>query len=225
MPPRNTNHSKPNNSTEAKVAKKKASNMTINQFLKTTKGQSLPKDMKELLAKLPPKTKLSELMEVLENPTPNATNASANSLYNSIYIAPIKVKLPALCCMIYYMNGTKPACCNETPPPPPPTTPTVVNRVEPVGQSTVKVYLQEPATSSNRKGIIVIGSGNDEFAPSVGDLDGALENEVCKKMAEQGYIAAVVKYGIMPTMASNYSNWNTVSTLMAQEYNKAINGL
>lgn len=224
MPPRNTNHSKPNNSTVAKSAKKKASNMTINQFLKTTKGQSLPNDVKELLAKLPPKAKLSELMEVLENPTPNTTNVSTNSLYNSIYIAPIKIKFPFLCCVITYIDGTKPSCCTETPPPPPPT-PTVVNRVETVGQATVKVYLQEPATSSNRKGIMVIGSGNNEFAPSVGDLNGALENEICKKMAEQGYIAAIVKYTQMPIMASNYSNWNTVSTLMAQEYNKAINGL
>jgi dienelactone hydrolase len=88
----------------------------------------------------------------------------------------------------------------------------------------IKIYLQEPANSTNRKGIVVVGSGNNEFAPTPGSLTGALENALCQKLANEGYIAAIVQY-VVPAVASNYSNWNAVGVAMATDYNKAFNGI
>ncbi len=105
-----------------------------------------------------------------------------------------------------------------------PTTPTIVNRVESVNGLNIKIYLQEPANSTNRKGIVVVGSGNDQFAPTPGSLTGALENALCQKLANEGYIAAIVQY-VVPAVASNYSNWNAVGVDMATNYNKAFNGI
>lgn len=157
------------------------------------------------------------------------------------------------CCMISYPNGT-PACCtydcpnlqlnkgascNDNNPnttndkvqsdctckgTPVSTTPMVVNRVETVNGIEIKIYLQEPANSTNRKGIVVVGSGNNEHAPTPGSLTGTLENALCQKLAAEGYIAAIVKY-VVPAVANNYSNWNDVSVAMAAEYNKAFNGI
>lgn len=111
------------------------------------------------------------------------------------------------------------SCCSNTMPP------QVVNRIEVLNNGIkVKVYLQEPANNTNRKGLLVIGSGNNEYNPSPGSLTGTLENTTCKKMAEQGYIAAIVEYNV-PAVATNYSNWNAVCTAMGQQYNKSINGL
>ena len=105
-----------------------------------------------------------------------------------------------------------------------PTTSTVVNRTEMVNGVNIKIYLQEPANSTNRKGIIVVGSGNNEHAPTPGSLTGTLENALCQKLATEGYIAAIVQY-VVPAVATNYSNWNDVSVMMATNYNNAFNGI
>src|SRR5215471_21612930 len=74
---------------------------------------------------------------------------------------------------------------------------TVVSRIEKSGAIDYKIYLQPDANGSNRKGIVLLGSGNNEVAlegPSVGSLDGGLENNTANELAKQGYVVAIVAY-------------------------------
>lgn len=68
------------------------------------------------------------------------------------------------------------------------------------------------------KGILVMGSGNDEDNPSEGSLDGAAETEICKKAAANGYAAAIVKYRKTPGTA----NWNNSASMIGEDYDKCI---
>ena len=68
------------------------------------------------------------------------------------------------------------------------------------------------------KGILVIGSGNDENNPSEGAINGAAETSLCEKAASNGYAAAIVRYQKPP----NGSNWNARAKLLGEDFNRAI---
>ena len=204
--------------------KQKFADMTIGEFLKTPKGMALSAQDKADLGKIPPQTKLSKVLEELEKAAAPSTAANKPNvgLYFNNYYSIINRGTWCWCCFYVKVDGTPYpcSCCQTTPP----ATPVVVNRTETLGGVNVKIYLKEPAASTNRKGIVVIGSGNNEMAPTPGSLTGGLENALCQKLAEEGYIGAIVQYNV-PAVTSNYSNWNDVSIALAAEYNKAINGI
>ena len=112
--------------------------------------------------------------------------------------------------------------CIPTPGVTPPTSgfTTVVNRVE-ISTNNVqyKIYVQDTLTSANRKGIILLGSGNNESNPSTGSLTGGLENKVALDLAKLGYVAAIVAYRDQP--AVNWSDggvsWNSNCEMLATD--------
>lgn len=208
--------------------KQKFADMTVAEFLKTPKGMALSAQDKADLGKIPPQTKLSKVIEELEKagtPSTAANKPNVGLYYNSSYYSIINRGTWCWCCYVVKLDGTPyPCSCCQTTPTPPPAAPVVVNRVEKLGGVNVKVYLQEPATSTNRKGIVVVGSGNTEMAPTPGSLTGGLENALCQKLAEEGYIGAIVEYNV-PAIVSYSNDWSPVSSALATEYNKAINGI
>jgi hypothetical protein len=93
-------------------------------------------------------------------------------------------------------------------------------------------YLVFIATGiAQTKGILVMGSGNDESNPAVGSLDGAEDGELCNKAAQNGYLAAIVQYRkTLGTQTTTYSHtseksWNDSSEQIAQDYDKCITAL
>ncbi|MES2454972.1 MAG: hypothetical protein V4594_05515 [Bacteroidota bacterium] len=71
------------------------------------------------------------------------------------------------------------------------------------------------------KGILVMGSGNDENNPTAGNLDGGPENDICKKAAQNDYVAAIVQYRKTPGTA----NWNESSRMIGEDYDKCITAI
>jgi hypothetical protein len=117
------------------------------------------------------------------------------------------------------------ACQTVTPPPPPPIPTAVVNRVENTNGIQYKIYLQEPATNSNRKGIILLGSGNNENDPTTGILTGGLENNICNELAKLGYISAIVAYRDQPPVKPDWSNWNSNNEMLATDMSTTANAI
>jgi len=74
---------------------------------------------------------------------------------------------------------------------------------------------------SSYKGIVVMGSGNDENKPSPGSLNGAAETQFCEKAATNGYVAAIVQYSKTPGVA----DWNGSAIIIAADYDKCIQSL
>jgi Poly(3-hydroxybutyrate) depolymerase len=99
---------------------------------------------------------------------------------------------------------------------------TVTNTVETSNGITYKVYAKRGQT--NYKGILVMGSGNDENNPTAGSLDGNAENSLCKKAAENGFISAVVQYrkGV-PNV--NDDTWNKNAEMLGQDFDNCITAL
>lgn len=81
---------------------------------------------------------------------------------------------------------------------------------------TYKLFTAKEATKY--KGILVIGSGNDENNPSEGAINGAAETAICKKAAANGYAAAIVNYQKPPAG----SDWNARAKLLGEDFNRAI---
>ncbi|PST82335.1 hypothetical protein C7T94_16270 [Pedobacter yulinensis] len=77
-----------------------------------------------------------------------------------------------------------------------------------------------PIETQHLKGILVIGSGNDENNPGPGALDGAAENAVCQKAAAAGYAAAIVAY-----RSGRGMGWNDRATQMGQDFDRCISAL
>ncbi|MCX3265492.1 hypothetical protein [Pedobacter agri] len=75
--------------------------------------------------------------------------------------------------------------------------------------------------TTNFKGTLVVGSGNDENNPSEGAIDGAAETALCEKAASNGYAAAIVKY----QKPAAGADWNSRAKLMGEDFNKAIVGI
>jgi hypothetical protein len=71
------------------------------------------------------------------------------------------------------------------------------------------------------KGILVMGSGNDENNPTPGALNGAAETELCEKAAQNGYVAAIVQYRKTPGTA----DWNNSAQMIGEDYDKCIAAL
>ena len=71
------------------------------------------------------------------------------------------------------------------------------------------------------KGILVMGSGNDEDDPTVGSLDGSPENALCQEAAQNGYAAAIVQYRQTP----GTKNWDESAQMVGEDYNSCITAL
>jgi hypothetical protein len=74
---------------------------------------------------------------------------------------------------------------------------------------------------SQYKGILVMGSGNDENNPSPGALDGAAETDLCNKSAAGGYVAAIVQY----RKTAGNADWNASAKIIGDDYNTVITAL
>lgn len=88
-----------------------------------------------------------------------------------------------------------------------------------------KIYIQDAVTASNRKGIILLGSGGDENNPSTGSLNGALENDVALKLAQLGYVAAIVAYRDQPALNNGDGgvSWNNNCEMLATDMSNVAN--
>ncbi|HZK64368.1 MAG TPA: hypothetical protein VFC34_09495 [Puia sp.] len=95
----------------------------------------------------------------------------------------------------------------------------VLMRTETNNGITYRLFLDD--AQSNYKGIVVMGSGNDENNPSPGSLDGAAETTFCEKAAQNGYVAAIVQY----RKTSGVADWNNSSLFVAADYDKCIQAL
>lgn len=103
----------------------------------------------------------------------------------------------------------------------------VTNRTEKAGEISYKLYLQSEANGSNRKGLILLGAGNDENDPTTGSLDGALENNLANELAKLGYVAAIVAYRDQPPLVpnDNGASWNSNSEMLGADFNQVANAL
>lgn len=88
--------------------------------------------------------------------------------------------------------------------------------VETVNGITYKIFTDKDA--ANFKGILLVGSGNDENNPTEGNIDGAAETALCQKAAVNGYASAIVKYRKTPGTA----DWNTSAKMIGEDYDKCI---
>lgn len=94
----------------------------------------------------------------------------------------------------------------------------VTNEIQTNNGISYKVYYNTNAAAQYRKGILVLGSGNDANSPTVGRLDGAAENALCQKAADNGYVAAIVQY----TKGAGVSDWNGSAAQMGRDFDKCI---
>lgn len=83
---------------------------------------------------------------------------------------------------------------------------------------TYKLYIPE---NTPYKGILAVGSGNNENNPSVGSTDGAAENDLCREAAKKGYLAAIVKYRKGPGTA----DWNKSAEMMMSDFKNCIEAI
>ncbi len=95
----------------------------------------------------------------------------------------------------------------------------VVSKTETANGISFKVYALKNETQF--KGILVMGSGNDENNPSAGSLDGGPENQLSNKAAQNGYVAAIVQYRKTPGNA----DWNGSAEMIGEDYDKCITAL
>jgi hypothetical protein len=108
----------------------------------------------------------------------------------------------------------------STPAQPPSPTGTTVTTIKNNMVNGMAYKLYEPATNTfpTPKGILVIGSGNNENAPTVGTLTGSTENDLCKLAADNGYVAAVVAY----TQGRGVQDWNGSALQMGNDFDACI---
>ena len=91
--------------------------------------------------------------------------------------------------------------------------------IETSNDITYKIFTNVKLTTF--KGILVMGSGNNENNPTPGHLDDAPENAICKKAAENGYAAAIVQYRKTPGTA----DWNGSSKMIGEDYDQCISAI
>ncbi len=87
---------------------------------------------------------------------------------------------------------------------------------ETVNGITYRLFTDKNLT--NFKGILVMGSGNNEAKPKEGSIDGAAETAICEKAAANGYAAAIVQYRKTP----GNDNWNESARMIGEDYDKCI---
>ena len=96
------------------------------------------------------------------------------------------------------------------------TTGSVLERTETNNGVTYRLFLVDGQAAY--KGIVVMGSGNDENNPSPGSLAGGSEIKFCEKAASGGYIAAIVQYRKTPGVA----DWNQSAEMIGADYDNCI---
>lgn len=92
----------------------------------------------------------------------------------------------------------------------------VTNKTETANGITYKVFTANGQTQY--KGILVVGSGNNENNPTPGSMDGAAETDLCQTVAKDGYVAAIVQY----RKTAGNADWNNSAAQIAQDYDKCI---
>jgi hypothetical protein len=92
----------------------------------------------------------------------------------------------------------------------------IIQKTETSGGITYRLFTKQDQASF--KGILVMGSGNNEANPSAGSLDGAPETALCQKAAANGYAAAIVQYSKPP----GNTTWNDWAKLLGEDYDKFI---
>jgi len=104
---------------------------------------------------------------------------------------------------------------------------TVTSRTEQAGTLSYKIFLQSEANAGNRKGLILLGSGNDENDPSTGSLDDGLENNLANELAKLGYVAAIVAYRDEPPLIpnDNGASWNSNCAMLAADMSQVANAI
>ena len=85
----------------------------------------------------------------------------------------------------------------------------------------IKLYYNSISKTSFRKGILVMGSGNNEANPTEGKLNGQSENALCNMAVQNGYVAAIVQY----TKGAGTANWNASAQQLAEDYDACISTL
>lgn len=124
-----------------------------------------------------------------------------------------KLFITAACCLLLAACGKKDAADNDVLI----SVPADVNqKVETVNGITYRVFTAQ--SNNSYKGILVMGSGNDEASPSVGSLDGSQETALCVKAAQGGYIAAIVQY----RKTAGTADWNSSAQQIATDYDQCI---
>ena len=88
-----------------------------------------------------------------------------------------------------------------------------------------KIYIQDEASATNRKGVVLLGSGNDENNPTTGSLNGALEHEVALGLAKLGYVTAIVAYRDQPALDNGDGgvSWNNNCEMLATDMSNVAN--
>jgi hypothetical protein len=96
---------------------------------------------------------------------------------------------------------------------------TLTERTETNNSITYRVFFDNGISAY--KGIVVMGSGNDENNPTPGSLSGAPETEFCEKAATNGYVSAIVQY----SKTAGVADWNGSAAVIAADYNKYIQAI
>ncbi len=97
----------------------------------------------------------------------------------------------------------------------------VTTRLEQVGGVQYKLYVPN---SSAPKGIILMGSGNNENDPITGSLNGPLENNLANEVAKLGYVAAVVAYRDENPVKTD-ADWNNNCEMLATDMSNVANAI
>jgi hypothetical protein len=124
-------------------------------------------------------------------------------------------------------NKTKSLHINPYKPMPSAVNPSLRSVIETTNGITYKVFYYEDklqplnGKAKTYKGILVMGSGNNENNPTPGGLNGTAETLLCRKAAANGYIAAIVQYNVVGGM----DKWNENAAKMGQDYDKCIMAL
>ncbi|RFZ94754.1 hypothetical protein D0C36_04245 [Mucilaginibacter conchicola] len=92
----------------------------------------------------------------------------------------------------------------------------VSQKTETANGITYKVFTANG--QSQYKGVLVVGSGNDENNPTPGSLEGGAETDLCQTAAKNGYVAAIVQY----RKTAGNADWNNSAAQIAQDYDKCI---
>jgi len=71
--------------------------------------------------------------------------------------------------------------------------------------------------SEDYKGIVTLGSGNDPLDPSEGSLNDGYLIALAGKLADAGYLVAIVAYRDEPPVGDNWQNWASNATMLAED--------
>jgi hypothetical protein len=103
----------------------------------------------------------------------------------------------------------------------------VTPKTERAGEVSYRLFAKPEAVAANRKGLVLIGAGNNESDPSTGSLDGGLENAFAQQLAQQGYVAAIVAYRDQPPVnfQDGGESWNRNTAMLATDMSNVANAV